>query len=144
MHLEGINLVGANLRQADLSKTSLTVLVGDGTAGVSVGVVMVGPSRSHSISGMRPSEKSTFEEADLREANLRDAELTHCNFSRADLRYADLRGADLRKASLMREQLAEAIGDQDTRLSAPHLRPGAWSLSYEEQLDALIAKHEFS
>lgn len=55
--------------------------------------------------------------ADLREADLRRAELRDADLRRAELDGVKLEGADLRGAKLTQQQLDEACGDEDTRLS---------------------------
>jgi len=57
-------------------------------------------------------------QANLREADLQGADLHGAKLQSADLRDADLRDADLTEAEfLTQEQLDEACGDEETKLS---------------------------
>jgi uncharacterized protein YjbI with pentapeptide repeats len=89
-----------------------------------------------------------LEEAILRETNLQGSNLRHAKIDGADLFSADLSGADLREASLdstflkranlrgadlstahglTQTQIAEAMGDCDTRLPENLPRPASWT-----------------
>jgi len=89
-----------------------------------------------------------LESAVLRKTNLRDSDLRKANMNRADLFRANLAGADLREASLVScflkradlsgadlstargltdAQIADALGDEQTRLPDGLNRPAAWA-----------------
>ena len=66
--------------------------------------------------------------ADIRQADLRGANLVGARLIGADLEGADLSGADLCTAEdLTVEQLAEAAGDETTRLPDDTPRPVRWT-----------------
>lgn len=80
---------------------------------------------------------TNFHESDLRFAKIDGADLFAADLSGADLRYAslasaflrraDLRGADLSGVQgLTANQIAGAVGDQDTKLPEDLPRPASW------------------
>lgn len=92
-------------------------------------------------------ESARLEAAILRETNLHGSDLRHARIDGADLFSADLSGADLRDASLSatflkranlcgadlstahgltQSQIAEALGDRETRLPEDLPRPESW------------------
>lgn len=91
---------------------------------------------------------ASLEQAILRETDLHGSDLRHARFDGADLFSADLSGADLRDANLTatflkranlcgadlssahgltQSQIAEALGDRDTRLPEHLPRPASWT-----------------
>src|SRR5262249_39605530 len=100
-NLSRANLSGANLSYADLSGATLD------SADLS----------DANLSGAKLIDAYLID-ANLRSANLRSANLRGANLSGAKLIDADLSDADLRRArNLTREQLDEACGDKNPKLS---------------------------
>ncbi len=121
---------GAKLLHADLT-TAEAFYASFDRANMSHAVLTSANLTSSSFEGASMSE-ADLTAANLTEAQLADADLSHAlligtNLSRASLRRADLRradltgaildGADLTEAvGLTQDQLADAVGDADTRL----------------------------
>jgi uncharacterized protein YjbI with pentapeptide repeats len=126
----GVDLNRAVLREADLSRLNLS------NAALS-GVRLSGADLSRAT--LAGSDLSGSDLRDLRDSSngdlIRSTNLRHANLSGTNLKSADLRGVDLSKAkNLAQKQIAQAVGDEITRLPG-HLRPPeVWHKSEEEQL----------
>lgn len=144
-------LVGANLSEADLSEADLhgALLFGANLRGVfllladlhganlSEAVLIEAKLAGANLNAANLSA-ANLNAADLSGANLRGAkligaDLIGANLIQADLSEADLSEADLRGACLIPEQLAEACGDERTRLPEGFAMPDTWPCYPNEQ-----------
>ncbi|MBS0641266.1 MAG: pentapeptide repeat-containing protein [Proteobacteria bacterium] len=154
-HLEGANLPGAHLRRADLTSAHLeranldrahleqAVLAGAHLEGAYLNSARL---EGAALPGARLEQAwlldahleganlffAHLERATLQNAHLEGADLTSAHLRRADLGLAHLTGADLSRVDLTdviylgQSQIADTIGDAETKLPVGLARPAHW------------------
>src|SRR5215204_1888454 len=149
LDLHATNLLGANLSGANLSESNLSVadLEGATLFGANLSRSKLVGANLHQVNffgGKGPFWEAKLVAADLEGANLSIADLSGADLGGANLKRAVLMGANLMGTNLeganhlTQAQLAEALGNQDTRLPPDLEPPARWNGRSDEQSEGEI------
>ena len=129
--LRGANLTNADLSDVDLSDANLLPYDEKQPAKLSI----------HNLKDMNAGSNNAASQSTKLRRKLTPTNLTNTNLKGANLRGAILANTDLRRTrGLSKEQLEQAIGNQETRLPTGLESPVAWKKPIEKQIEMIYSR----